>query len=488
MEYFASIDQGTTSSRFIVFDQNGNVEDQHQIEFNQYFPSENCVEHDPEEIWDSVVESINEVSNRFDINKIKSLGITNQRETTIAWSKSTGKPFYNAIVWQDTRTQDICEEIMKDESIKKDLAKTGLPVATYFSLSKIIWLIKNVPDIKKSLNDNDVIFGTVDTWIIFKLTGTLQTDVTNASRTLMFDIESLRWNENILNKYNIPIDSLASVKPSLFDFGISKYILKDIPITAVMGDQQASLFGQHCFTKGNVKNTYGTGCFALTNTGEDIVYSDNGLLTTIAYQYGNDNPNYAIEGSVAIAGAGVQWLRDNLNIIETSEEIEKLALSEKDNGGVYFVPAFSGLFSPHWDPTARGVLVGLSRHSNKHHISRAILESVAYQSYDLLESMEKDLGLTFNELKVDGGMVSNNLLMQFQSDILNKNIIKREIKEITAYGAALASYIFINKIKLSELNIKVSNSSSWSPNMNTQKREVYLTKWNKAIEKSKNWI
>jgi len=488
MEYFASIDQGTTSSRFIVFDEHGNVADQHQIEFNQYFPAENCVEHDPEEIWDSVVKSINEVSNRFDIKKIKSLGITNQRETTIAWSKSTGKPFYNAIVWQDTRTQDICEEIMKDESIKKDLAKTGLPVATYFSLSKIIWLIKNVPDIKKSLNDNDVIFGTVDTWIIFKLTGTLQTDVTNASRTLMFDIESLRWNENILNKYNIPIDSLASVKPSLFDFGISKNILKDIPITAVMGDQQASLFGQHCFTKGNVKNTYGTGCFALTNTGEDIVYSDNGLLTTIAYQYGNDNPNYAIEGSVAIAGGGVQWLRDNLNIIETSEEIEKLALSEKDNGGVYFVPAFSGLFSPHWDPTARGVLVGLSRHSNKHHISRAILESVAYQSYDLLESMEKDLGLTFNELKVDGGMVSNNLLMQFQSDILNKNIIKREIKEITAYGAALASYIFINKIKLSELNIKVSNSSSWSPNMNTQKREVYLTKWNKAIEKSKNWI
>ena len=488
MEYFASIDQGTTSSRFIVFDQNGNVEDQHQIEFNQYFPSENCVEHDPEEIWDSVVKSINEVSNRFDIKKIKSLGITNQRETTIAWSKSTGKPFYNAIVWQDTRTQDICEEIMKDESIRNDLSKTGLPVATYFSLSKIIWLIKNVPEIKPSLDRNDVIFGTVDTWLIYKLTGTFQTDVTNASRTLMFDIESLRWNENILNKYNIPIDSLANVKPSLSEFGFSKNILNEIPITAVMGDQQASLFGQHCFTKGNVKNTYGTGCFALTNTGEDIVYSKNGLLTTIAYQYGNDKPNYAIEGSVAIAGAGVQWLRDNLNIIETSEEIEKIALSVKDNGGVYFVPAFSGLFSPHWDPTARGVLVGLSRHSNKHHISRAVLESVAYQSYELLESMEKDLDITFNELKVDGGMVENNLLMQFQADILNKNIVAREIKEITAYGAALASYIFLNKININEVDIKFNKPSSWAPNMNTEIRKNHLTKWNKAIERSKKWI
>jgi glycerol kinase len=304
----------------------------------------------------------------------------------------------------------------------------------------------------------------------------------------MFDIESLNWNENILNKYNIPIDSLASVKPSLSNFGISKNILKDIPITAVMGDQQASLFGQHCFTKGNVKNTYGTGCFALTNTGEDIVYSENGLLTTIAYQYGNDNPNYAVEGSVAIAGAGVQWLRDNLKIIETSEEIEKIALSEKDNGGVYFVPAFSGLFSPHWDPTARGVLVGLSRHTNKHHISRAVLESVAYQSYDLLESMEKDLGQSFNELKVDGGMVENNLLMQFQADILNKNIVTRDIKEITAYGAALASYIFINQLKLSEVNINLNYASSWSPNIDAQVRDKYLNNWNKAIEKAKNWI
>ncbi len=488
MEYFASIDQGTTSSRFIVFDENGNVTDQHQIEFTQYFPSENSVEHDPGEIWDTVVQCIKEVSKRFDIKKIKSIGITNQRETTIAWSKSTGKPFYNAIVWQDTRTQDICDEIMKDDSIKNDLSRTGLPVATYFSLSKIIWLIRNVPTIKKSLTNNDVIFGTVDTWLIYKLTGTFQTDVTNASRTLMFDIESLQWNENILNKYNIPIDSLADIKPSLSNFGSSNNLLKDIPITAVMGDQQASLFGQHCFTKGKVKNTYGTGCFALTNTGEDIVYSKNGLLTTVAYQYGNDKPTYAIEGSVAIAGAGVQWLRDNLNIIQTSKEIENIALSEKDNGGVYFVPAFSGLFSPHWDPTARGVLVGLSRHSNKHHISRAVLESVAYQSYELLESMEKDLGQSFNELNVDGGMVENNLLMQFQADILNKNIVARDIKEITAYGAALASYIFIKQLKLSEVNINLNYTSSWAPNVDVQIRDKYLNNWNKAIEKAKNWI
>jgi len=488
MDYFAAIDQGTTSSRFIIFDEKGLPVDQHQTEFKQYFPNENSVEHDPEEIWDSVVNCIKEVSSRFDINKLLSIGITNQRETTVAWSKSTGNPFYNAIVWQDTRTQDICDEIIKDDSIKNDLIKTGLPVATYFSLSKILWLMKNVPGIKEGIKNNDVIFGTIDTWLIYKLTGELLTDVTNASRTLLFNIETLQWNENILSNFKIPIDALAEIKPSLSSFGTCKNILKNIPITAVLGDQQASLFGQHCFTKGSVKNTYGTGCFALTNTGEDIVYSNNGLLTTVAYQYDKEKANYAIEGSVAIAGAGVQWLRDNLNIIDKSEDIEKLALTEKDNGGVYFVPAFSGLFSPHWDSSARGILVGLSRHSNKYHISRAVLESVAYQSYELLESMEKDLGKSFNELKVDGGMVDNNLLMQFQSDILNKNVISREIKEITAYGAALASYIFIKKLKLTEIHIEPKNSLSWTPNINNEIRNIYLSKWNKAIEKSKNWI
>ena len=488
MNYFAAIDQGTTSSRFIVFNENGNVVDQHQEEFKQYLPDQNSVEHNPEEIWNSVENCINEVLTRVDIKDIKSVGITNQRETTIAWSKSTGKPFYNALVWQDTRTQDICDEIINNNKLKSEFKKTGLPIATYFSLSKIIWLMKNVSDIKKALENNDVIFGTVDSWLIYKLNGTLQTDVTNASRTLLFNLESLTWNENILNEYNIPKDSLPNIKPSLGNFGNCENILKNVPITAVLGDQQASLFGQQCFSRGSVKNTYGTGCFALTNTGNDIIYSKNGLLTTVAYKYGDQKASNAIEGSVAIAGAAVQWLRDNLNLINTSDEIESIALQEKDNGGVYFVPAFSGLFSPHWDPTARGVLVGLSRYSNKKHIARAVLESVAYQSYELLNSMEKDIDQNFTEVKVDGGMVVNNLLMQFQADIFDKNVISKELQEITAYGAGIASYIVINDIKIEELEINQKISKSWTPNINTEKRNNYLENWTKAVEKSKNWI
>ncbi len=488
MNFFAAIDQGTTSSRFIVFDENGKVVDQHQEEFKQYLPDQCSVEHNPEEIWNSVENCIKEVLTRVDIKDIKSVGITNQRETTIAWSKSTGKPFYNALVWQDTRTQDICDEIINNNKLKSDFKKTGLPIATYFSLSKIIWLMKNVSDIKKALENNDVIFGTVDSWLIYKLNGTLQTDVTNASRTLLFDLESLTWNENILNEYNIPKDSLPNIKPSLGNFGNCENILKNVPITAVLGDQQASLFGQQCFSRGSVKNTYGTGCFALTNTGNEIIYSKNGLLTTVAYKYGDQKASYAIEGSVAIAGAAVQWLRDNLNLINTSDEIESIALQEKDNGGVYFVPAFSGLFSPHWDPTARGVLVGLSRYSNKKHIARAVLESVAYQSYELLNSMEKDIDQNFTEVKVDGGMVVNNLLMQFQADIFDKNVISKELQEITAYGAGIASYIVINDIEIEELEINQKISKSWTPNINTEIRNNYLDNWTKAVEKSKNWI
>ena len=488
MNYFSAIDQGTTSTRFIVFDEEGNVIDQHQEEFTQYLPDQYSVEHNPEEIWNSVVNCINDVLTRVDVKKISSVGITNQRETTIAWSKSTGKPLYNALVWQDTRTQDICNEIINNNDLEQEFKKTGLPIATYFSLSKIIWLMNNVPDVKKSLENNDVIFGTVDTWLIYKLNESLQTDVTNASRTLLFNLETLNWNEKILNEYNIPIDSLPEIKPSLSNFGNCKNILNNVPITAVLGDQQASLFGQQCFNRGSVKNTYGTGCFALTNTGTEIIYSNNGLLTTVAYKYGDNEANYAIEGSVAIAGAGVQWLRDNLNLINNSDEIESFALQEKDNGGVYFVPAFSGLFSPHWDPTARGVLVGLSRFSNKNHIARAVLESVAYQSYELIDSMEKDIGIEFNEIKVDGGMIVNNLLMQFQSDIFNKNVIAKDLKEITAYGAGLASYIFLKGIEINDLNIEQTITNTWSPNISIDKRNNYIDKWSKAIEKSKNWI
>ena len=441
MEYFLSIDQGTTSTRCILFNENGEIKLSHQVEIKQYFPDSNSVEHDGKEIINSVEECIKAVVKNIDSTSIKSVGLTNQRETTIAWSKSTGEPFHNAIVWQDTRTQDICNELLANTKLKNHFEKTGLPVATYFSLSKILWLIRNVPSIKNGLDD-DVFFGTIDSWIIYNLTGKFLTDVTNASRTLMFDIYDLDWSQGILKELGIPIDSLPKVMPSLSNFGDINKIIPGVPITAVLGDQQAALFGQNCTTKGDVKNTYGTGCFALTNTGEEIIKSSHGLLTTIAYQVEGEKPLYALEGSVPIAGAAVQWLRDNLNIIKQSEDIESLAMMEKDNGGVYFVPAFSGLFSPYWDETARGSLFGLTRFSNKSHIARAVLESVAFQTYELLESMEKDLDIEFQNIKVDGGMVENNLLMQFQSDILNKPVMSQNINEITSLGVGVASYLY----------------------------------------------
>ncbi len=488
MKYFGCIDQGTTSSRFIVFNDQGQIVANHQQELTQYLPNEVSVEHDPIEIWDSVNNCISKIDNEFSINQLDSIGITNQRETTIAWRKSTGVPLHNALVWQDTRTQDICNEIKQIKELSVEFSKTGLPIATYFSLSKILWFLKNVDEVNNAKLDKDLCFGTVDSWLLYKLTGNHVTDVTNASRTLLMDLNTLNWMENIINKLNIPLDSLPSIKPSMFNYGTNEDILKNVPITAVLGDQQASLFGQNCISPGDVKNTYGTGCFALTNTGTEIVHSNNGLLSTVAYQKDGDKPQYAIEGSVSIAGAAVQWLRDNLSIIKDSSDVEALAMSEKDNGDVYFVPAFSGLFSPHWDETARGVLVGLSRFTNKSHIARAVLESVAYQSNELLESMEKDIGITFETVNVDGGMIINNLLMQFQSDIFNKKVISQEINEITALGAGAASFLFINNLPLDKMNSFISQSKTWSPNMDSKQRKLYISKWNKAINKSKQWI
>ena len=487
MKYFGCIDQGTTSSRFIVFNDKGQIVASQQQEFTQYLPNEVSVEHDPIEIWDSVKNCISKVDDEFSINQLDSIGITNQRETTLAWRKSTGEPLHNALVWQDTRTQDICDEIKQIEELSVEFIKTGLPIATYFSLSKILWLLRNVDEVNKAKLDNDLCFGTIDSWLLYKLTGNHVTDVTNASRTLLMDLHTLNWMEDVINRLDISLDSLPSIKPSMFNYGTNEGILKNVPITAVLGDQQASLFGQNCIASGDVKNTYGTGCFALTNTGSDIVHSNNGLLSTVAYQKDGDKPQYAIEGSVSIAGAAVQWLRDNLNIIKESSEVEALAMAEKDNGDVYFVPAFSGLFSPHWDETARGVLVGLSRFSNKSHIARAVLESVAYQSNELLESMEKDIGITFESVNVDGGMVVNNLLMQFQSDIFNKKVISQEINEITALGAGAASFLFINNLPLENMNSFITQSKTWNPNIDSKQREQYLDKWNKAINKSKQW-
>jgi len=487
MKYFASIDQGTTSSRFIVFDEKGKVIAKHQQELKQYLPNEVSVEHDPIEIWESIKNCIEEVDKKFPINQLSSIGITNQRETTLAWSKSTGEPLHNALVWQDTRTQDICHELKQLNELSEEFSKTGLPIATYFSISKILWLLRNINEVQKARSENDLCFGTIDSWILYKLTGKHVTDVTNASRTLMMDLKTLNWLDKILEILDIPKNSLPEIKPSMFNYGSNEEILKNIPITAVLGDQQASLFGQNCLTSGDVKNTYGTGCFALTNTGPDIVHSNNGLLSTVAYQREGSEPQYALEGSVSIAGAAVQWLRDNLNIIDESSEVETLAMSVKDNGDIYFVPAFSGLFSPHWDETARGVLVGLTRFSNKSHIARAVLESVAYQSFELLESMEKDTGIIFDSVKVDGGMVDNNLLMQFQSDIFEKKIISQEINEITALGAGAASYLYLSELPLENMNDFITQSSSWNPNMDSKQRSHYISKWNKAISKAKQW-
>jgi glycerol kinase len=488
MKYFASIDQGTTSSRFIVFNDKGNVVAQHQQELKQYLPDEVSVEHDPVEIWESVKNCILKVDNEFPISQISSIGITNQRETTLAWSKTTGEPLHNALVWQDIRTQDICDELKDINELSDEFLKTGLPIATYFSLSKILWLLRNVNEVKNARLENDLCFGTIDSWILYKLTGKHLTDVTNASRTLMMDLKTLNWIDKIFDILDIPKESMPEIKPSLFNYGTNEEVLKNIPITAVLGDQQASLFGQNCLTSGDVKNTYGTGCFALTNTGEEVIHSSNGLLSTVAYQREGSAPQYALEGSVSIAGAAVQWLRDNLNIIDESSEVEALAMSVKDNGDVYFVPAFSGLFSPHWDESARGVLVGLTRFSNKSHIARAVLESVAYQSFELLESMEKDTGTVFDSVKVDGGMVDNNLLMQFQSDIFNKKVISQQINEITALGAGAASFLYFKELPLENMNEYITQSNTWNPNIDSNQRNHYISKWNKAISKAKQWI
>jgi len=440
------------------------------------------------EIWESVKNCIAKVDKEFSISQLNSIGITNQRETTLAWRKSTGNPLHNAIVWQDTRTQNICDEIKEIDDLSEQFSKTGLPIATYFSISKIIWLLRNVDEVKEAKIENDLCFGTIDSWLIYKFTGTYVTDVTNASRTLLMDLSTLQWLDDVLDVLDIPKESLPTIKPSMFNFGTNSEILKNVPITAVLGDQQASLFGHNCVSSGDIKNTYGTGCFALTNTGSQVVHSNNGLLSTVAFQRDGENPQYALEGSVSIAGAAVQWLRDNLNIIKSSAEVESLAMSVKDNGDVYFVPAFSGLFSPHWDETARGVLVGLTRFTNKSHIARAVLESVAYQSYELLESMEKDMNIKFDSVNVDGGMVDNNLLMQFQSDIFDKKVISQEINEITALGVGAASYLYINDLPLENMGSLIKQAKTWNPNVDPEQRNYYITKWNKAISKAKQWI
>ncbi|HET9906797.1 MAG TPA: glycerol kinase GlpK, partial [Anaerolineales bacterium] len=425
-KYVAAIDQGTTSTRFMIFDHSGNVIAVDQKEHQQIFPKPGWVEHDPLEIWARTQEVINGALAKlsgFQPTDIASIGITNQRETTVVWDKNTGKPIYNAIVWQDTRTDVIVNALAQDGGQDRFRDKTGLPLATYFSGPKITWILDHAPEARTKAENEELLFGNIDTWLIWNLTGAHITDVTNASRTLLMNLSTLDWDDEILKALDIPRAMLPEIKSSSEIYGSvgksSCPSLQNVPVSGDLGDQHAALFGQTCFNAGEAKNTYGTGCFMLMNTGESPVPSQAGLLTTLGYKIGDQKAVYALEGSIAITGALIQWLRDNLGLIQSSAEVEELARSVEDNGGIYFVPAFSGLFAPYWKSDARGAIVGMTRYVNKGHIARAALEATAYQTREVLDAMEADSGVTLTALKVDGGMVFNELLMQFQSDILN---------------------------------------------------------------------
>jgi len=484
-----AIDQGTTSTRAILFDVKGNVKFISQFEFKQYFPKNGWVEHNPNEIWSTTLKALRKVIKKASDLKgnIISLGITNQRETTILWDKKTGKPVYNAIVWQDRRTQTYCEKLKKRKYEKSFRKKTGLFIDPYFSATKIKWILENVKDSKKLLKSNNLLFGTVDTFLIWKLTKGKKhlTEATNASRTMLFNINNNKWDKEILRKLNIPKNILPEVKNSADDFGITnkKIIGKEIPISAVLGDQQAAAVGQACFEKGSIKSTYGTGAFVIMNTGSKKIYSNNKLLTTICYRL-NEKNTYALEGSIFIAGAGVQWLRDKVKLINNAYETEKIAKSKKSNDGVYIVPAFSGMGAPYWRPDARGLITGLTRNSDWKNLVRAVVESVAYQSYDLFNSMRKD-GLKPRIIKVDGGMISNNWFSQFLSDIINLNVIRPKVLETTALGVALFAGYQIGEFKsLNQIKLIWKKDRVFSPKLNKSLRNNLLQGWKLAIRKT----
>jgi len=484
-----SIDQGTTSSRSILFDLKGKKIFSSQIEFEQIFPNSGWVEHNPEEIWKVTLKTIKDAIKKAKKlkSKIISIGITNQRETTILWDKDTGKPIYNAIVWQDRRTQKICENLKKRKLENSFRKKTGLFIDPYFSATKVKWILDKVPSAKKFIKNKRLMFGTIDTFLIWRLTDKKNhfTDATNASRTMMFNINSNKWDDEILKKMNIPKSILPSVKNSADDFGTTskKIIGEEIPINAVLGDQQAAAVGQACFNKGSVKSTYGTGAFAIMNTGNSKILSKNKLLTTICYRLKNKN-TYALEGSIFIAGAGVQWLRDKIKLINNAKETEKIANSQKNNDGIYIVPAFTGLGAPYWSPNSRGIITGLTRNTDWKNLVRAVIESVAYQSYDLFESMRKD-GSKPKIIKVDGGMVANNWFAQFLSDILNTNVLRPKIQETTALGAAFFAAYQIGEFKsLDEITRKWKKDAMFKPKISKKLRVNLLKGWQQAIRKT----
>ena len=489
--YIGSIDQGTTSSRFIIFNKAGEIISVGQKEHEQIYPQAGWVEHNPDEIWKKTQEVIGLALGKANLSAkdIAAVGITNQRETTVVWNKHTGKPYYNAIVWQDTRVGSELAELAKDGGMDRFRAKTGLPLAAYFSGLKLRWLLNNIDGLRADAENGDAIFGNMDTFIAWHLTGGLHiTDVTNASRTQLMDLATCQWDDEILGIFNIPKIMLPEIKSSSKVYGQAKGVLGGVPLAGILGDQQAALVGQTCFNPGQGKNTYGTGCFLLMNTGEKPVPSKHGLLTTVAYQLGDEPVHYALEGSVAITGALVQWLRDNLGIIKNSPDIEKLANQVEDNGGCYFVPAFSGLYAPYWKSDARGVIVGLTRYVNKSHIARAALEATAFQTWEVLEAMEKDAGISITSLRVDGGMVVNQLLMQFQADILGEEVICPKIIETTALGAAYAAGLAVGYWEnLDDLRKNWGIAHTWKKQMPAEKRQHLQGQWKKAVTKSFDW-
>jgi glycerol kinase len=495
-KYIVAIDQGTTSTRCMIFDHNGNAVAVDQKEHRQIFPKPGWVEHDPLEIWASVQQVISGSIKKADsdplkvISEIAAVGITNQRETTIVWDKSTGQPVYNAIVWQDTRTDVICAKLAKNGGQDRFRKKTGLPLATYFSGPKIKWILDNVKGARTKAKKGELLFGNIDSWIIWNLIGEHLTDVTNASRTLLMDLKTLDWDDDILRLMGIPRAMLPKIRSSSEVYGnVKAGPLQGIPVAGDLGDQQAALFGQTCFSAGEAKNTYGTGCFMLMNTGEKPVRSKAGLLTTLAYKIGDQKAVYALEGSIAIAGALIQWLRDNLGLIQSSVEVEALAKSVDDSGGIYFVPAFSGLYAPYWKYDARGAILGMTRYVNKGHIARASLEATAYQTREVLDAMEKDSGVTLTALKVDGGMVFNDLLMQFQSDILDVPVVRPKVAETTALGAAYAAGLAVGFWKnYKELRVNWGRDKEWKPQMTAKRREGLYSGWKKAVTRTFDWV
>jgi glycerol kinase len=494
-DYAAAVDQGTTSTRFMVFDHGGQVVAIDQKEHEQIYPKPGWVEHDAKEIWQRTQEVIGTViGDKVNASDISGVGVTNQRETTVVWDRTTGEPVYNAIVWQDTRTDQICNELMKDGGQDRFRPKTGLPIATYFSGPKIKWILDNVDGVREKAESGDVIFGNIDTWVIWQLTGGTDggahvTDVTNASRTMMMDLQTLDWDEEILGILGVPRAMLPDIKASAEVYGEGRGDLNGIPVAGDLGDQQAALFGQTCFSVGEAKNTYGTGNFLLLNTGNEIVPSKSGLITGLGYKIGDQQAVYMLEGSIAITGALVQWLRDNIGLISSSPEIEDLAKTVDDNGGVYFVPAFSGLFAPYWRSEARGVIAGLTRYVNKGHLARATLEATAWQTKEVVDAMNTDSGVDLTSLKVDGGMVYNELLMQFQADVLDVPVIRPTVAETTSLGAAYAAGLatgFWSEVE--DLRANWGKDKEWTPQMDPQERDKEYGFWKKAVTRTFDWL